>query len=355
MKAIILCGGKAVRLKPLTTTTPKPLLPVANKPIIYYILEKVAEVGITDIGIIVSNENKAILSEAIGHGSRWGVKCTYIVQPNPLGLAHTVIVARDFLEDSSFLMFLGDNLIQGSIKVFVQKFDRDVPAASILLKSVPDPRLFGVAELGEQREIVKLVEKPKEPKSNLAIIGIYLLSSKIHQAIDQIKPSWRGELEITDAIQELLDMGERVNYHILEGWWLDTGKKEDFLKANRIIMDEYLKNDIKGKVDQRSSVTGMVSIGMNSEIENSNIYGPVIIGEECQIKNSVIGTHTSIGSKCIIHKSEIKNSVLLPGCHIINIQGITDSLLGKDSKIRKQITSTHAKKLFIGDDANIEI
>ena len=355
MKAIVLCGGKAVRLKPLTTTTPKPLLPVANKPIIYYILEQIAEAGITDIGIIVSSTNKSTLAEAIGNGSRWGVKTTYIVQPKPLGLAHTVIVARNFLGDSPFLMFLGDNLIQGNITDFVQKFKLEKPAASILLKSVPDPRLFGVAELGEHGEIVRLVEKPKEPKSNLVITGIYLLYPKIHDAIAQIKPSWRGELEITDAIQKLLDMGERVNHHILNGWWLDTGKKEDLLKANSIILDSYLEHDIRGNVDAGSSITGKVSIGANSIIENSTLQGPVVIADDCQIKESTIGPHTSISAKCVICKSDIRNSVLLEGCHVIDIIGITDSLLGKDSTIHKESTATRTKKLFVGDDANIEL
>jgi len=355
MKALILAGGKGTRLRPLTNTTAKHLLPVANKPILFYVLEQTREADITDIGIIISPEHGSRIQEALSDGSRWGVNITYILQSEPLGLAHAVSTAQDFLGDSSFLLFLGDNLIQGGVKDLVSQFHAHAPDALVLLKEVTDPRAFGVAELDTSGRVVQVVEKPKEPKSNLALVGAYLFTSEIHQAIAQLKPSWRGEYEITDAIQMLLEMGKEVRSHILQGWWRDTGNKDDLLEANRILLDDCLKQSIKGEVDSQSHIGGRVEIKEGTRIENSLIRGPVSIAENCRVKNSFIGPFTSISAETVIEESSIEYSVILENSHIFKIQHLADSIIGRNTEVVKQEQSFGTIRLFIGDDTRVEL
>ena len=355
MKALILAGGKGTRLKPLTDTMAKQLLPVANKPILFYVLDQVTEAGITDIGIIISPETGEQIKEAVSDGSRWQAQITYIPQSEPLGLAHAVKTAQDFLGDSAFLMFLGDNLIEGGVKGFTAEFNNCSSDALILLKEVPDPRLFGVAELDEKGEVVRLVEKPKQPETNLAMVGMYVFSPVIHKAIAQIKPSWRGELEITDAIQRLLDMGKKVQSHILEGWWLDTGKKDDLLEANRVVLGDSLAQDVKGKVDSRSQITGRVEVRQGAVIESSEIRGPVSIAEGCRIKDSVVGPYTSIGRGTIVEASSVEQSVILDNCYVHGINRLSESLIGRGAELIKSDGKLETIKLFIGNDAKVEL
>jgi len=355
MKALILAGGKGTRLKPITHTIPKQLLPVANKPILFYVLDQVKESGITDIGIIISPETGNFVREAVGDGTRWESRITYILQAEPQGLAHAVKTAHSFLGDSTFLMFLGDNLIEGGVKSFVQEFKSHSPDALVLLKEIPDPRLFGVAELNAQGEVVHLVEKPKEPKTNLALVGIYLFTPEIHRAIAQIKPSWRGELEITDAIQKLLDMGKKVRSHILTGWWLDTGKKDDLLEANRVVLDSLLKRAVKGEIDSKSKIVGRVEIKDGAKIENSTVRGPVSIAEGCHIKNSFIGPFTSIGAGTIVEDSSVGHSVILENSRIYSIERLEDSLIGTRVELRKADERFNSVKLFVGCDSSLEL
>jgi glucose-1-phosphate thymidylyltransferase len=355
VKALILAGGRGTRLKPLTNTTAKHLLPVANRPILFYALDQAREAGITDIGIVISPETGPGIKEALLDGSRWGIKLTYILQTEPLGLAHAVKTAQHFLGDSPFLMLLGDNLIQGGISDFIGQFHVFNPEALILLKEVPDPRAFGVCELDVSGKVVCLIEKPTQPKSNLALVGAYLFTPEIHKAIAQIKPSWRGEYEITDAIQKLLETGREVRSHVLQGWWLDTGRKDDLLQANRLVLDDLLKRDIKGKVDQQSHIVGRVEIGKGSHIENSLVKGPISIAEDCQIRNSSIGPFTSIGVRTIIEDSSIEDSVILDNCHILKIKRMADSIIGRNTKITKQKPRSMPVRLFVGDDSRVEL
>ncbi len=355
MKALILAGGRGTRLRPVTHTMAKHMLPVANKPILFYVLDQIKEAGITDIGIIVSPVVGFSITEVLGDGSGWGVKITYITQSEPKGLAHAVKTAQDFLGDSSFLLFLGDNLIQGGVMDFVGQFCDSAPDALVLLKEVSDPRAFGVAELDASGRIVRLTEKPAEPKSNLVLVGAYLFTPEIHEAIARIVPSPRGELEITDAIQKLSDMGKAVGSHILQGWWLDTGNKEDLLKANSVVLDELLRRDIKGDVDSRSHLTGEVEIRKGARVENSRIRGPVSIAEDCIIRNSFIEPFTSIGAGTLIEDSSVGRSVIMGNCRVLKVRHLADSVVGRRADVVGQEQELKALRLFVGDDAWVEL
>ncbi len=355
MKAIILSGGKGTRLKPMTHTVAKQLLPVANKPILFYVLDQIVESGIREIGIIISPETGGEIRKAVAGGSGWDADISYIVQEKPAGLAHAVKTARDFLGDSRFLMFLGDNLIQDGVKKFVAEFESKSPTALVLLKEVSDPRLFGVAELDGAGKILQLVEKPTEPKSNLALVGVYLFKPDIHRAIDRIKPSRRGELEITDAIQELLNMGHRVESHVLSGWWLDTGKKDDMLEANRTVLDDLVRSNVKIKVGVGSKVEGRVAVGEGTVIEGSTVRGPVSIAENCKIINSFIGPYTSIAPGAVIENSSLRHSIILENCRISDIENLTDSMIGRNTTVRSRKTISSPVSLLVGDDAALEL
>ena len=355
MKALILAGGKGTRLKPLTNTVAKQLLPVANKPILYYVLNQITEAEIKDIGIIISPETGSQIKEAVGDGSNWNARITYILQDKPRGLAHAVSTAKTFLGESSFLMFLGDNLLEGGIKSFVQAFVKSSVDALILLKEVDNPSLFGVAELDKQGQVIRLVEKPEKPKTNLALVGVYLFTSEVHNAIKRIKPSRRNELEITDAIQKLIDRGQKVNSHILQGWWLDTGKKDDLLEANRVVLDDLIKRDIKGTIDKASKVSGRVELAHGAMVENSTIRGPVSIAGGCKIINSFVGPCTSIGENTIVEDSSIEHSVILEDCRISGIERMADSVIGKGAEVIKGRRTFNAVRFFIGDDAKVEL
>lgn len=355
MKAIILSGGKGTRLKPMTHTVAKQLLPVANKPILFYVIDQIIESGIEDIGIIISPETGDEIKKQVGDGSRWHAKISYILQSEPAGLAHAVKTARTFLGNSSFLMFLGDNLIQDGIKKFIGEFNSKGPDALVLLKKVDDPRLFGVAELDEHGKITRLVEKPKEPKSNLALVGAYLFKPEIHTAIDRIKPSWRGELEITDAIQEMLNMGQVVESHVLNGWWLDTGKKDDMLEANRVVLDDLLKRDVNIEINDNSRIEGRVAIGEGTVIENSTVRGPTSISENCRIINAFIGPYTSIAAGTSIENSSIHHSIILGNCKINDMENLIDSIIGRNTSVVHRKSISRSVKLFVGDDAFLEL
>jgi len=355
VKALILAAGKGTRLRPLTNTVPKHLLPVGNKPILFHVLDYIKEAGIKDIGIVVSPDSGPYIEEAIGTNSEWGGKITFIVQPKPLGLAHAVKVAQGFLGDSPFLMFLGDNLIQEGVKDFLGEFHASNSDASILLKEVPDPRAFGVAELDSSGRVVHLVEKPKKPRSNLAIIGVYLFTAEIHKAIAQTKPSWRRELEITDAIQKLLEMGKEIRSHLLRGWWLDIGSNDGLIEANRVVLDAFSKRDIKGEVDSQSRIVGRVQIGEGTKLESGLVQGPAFIAANCRIKNSLIKPFTNIGSGTVVEDSSLEHSVILENCQILKIKHLADSVIGRNTVLAGQGKSPETIRLFIGDDCKVEL
>lgn len=355
MKALILSGGKGTRLRPLTYTTAKQLVPIANTPILGYVLRHIKDAGIKDIGIIISPETGNEVKQYVKDGKEWGVNVTYILQTEPAGLAHAVKTAKNFLKRDNFIMYLGDNLLSHGVKDTVREFKRQPIDAAIFLKEVDNPKQFGVAKLDRKGNIVKLIEKPETPPSNLALVGVYIFTARIHDAIARIKPSFRGELEITDAIQELINMGCKVKSEILSGWWLDTGKKDDILQANTVVLDEYIKRQIKGRVDGKSQINGRVTIEKGASVANSIIRGPVIIGKGSKIKDSFIGPFTSIGDDVSVINSSIEHSVVLNNAFLSGVERLEDSLVGKNTRVIKNSIRHKALRLMVGDDSTIEV
>lgn len=353
MKSIILCAGKGTRLRPLTHTSAKHLIPIANKPVLFYAIEAIGDCGVKEIGIIIGETGDDIKSE-LKEGSKWGVNISYIEQKEALGLAHAVSVARDFLGEEKFLMYLGDNLLKNGVESYADKFIQGNYNAFVLLTEVDNPRQFGVAELKEGR-VVRVVEKPKEPVSNLALIGVYFFDKNVHQAVKSINPSARGELEITDAIQWMIDKGYKVGAEVIGGWWKDTGKPDDILEANRLILED-IDRDVSGAkvVDETSQISGRVKIGKGSEIINSKIVGPVIIGNKVKVVDSYIGPFTSLSDEVEIKKTEIEYSVVLENTEIENIKGrMQRCLIGKGVKIYHSKDLPRVYEFIIGDHSKV--
>ncbi|GAI16998.1 unnamed protein product, partial [marine sediment metagenome] len=344
-------GGEGTRLRPITHTAAKQLIPVANKPILFYGIEAVREAGIKDVGIVVGDTHEEIKT-AVGKGEKWGIKVSYIRQEAPLGLAHAVKIAQGYLKDEPFVMYLGDNIIRQGIKSLADEFRERRPNSQILLAHVGNPQQFGVAELKGDR-VVRLEEKPKNPKSDLALVGVYMFDHHIFEAVNSIRPSWRNELEITDAIQYLIDGNYEVHSHIINGWWKDTGKKEDLLEANRIMLDD-IERKIGGKVDKDSKIHGKVQIDEGAEIVQSTIRGPAIIGEGTRIVHSYVGPFTSIYYNTLIEDSEIEHSIVMEECKITGLRSrIEDSLIGKNVVISRSTSKPQAYRFMVGDSSEV--
>jgi glucose-1-phosphate thymidylyltransferase len=367
MKGLILSGGAGTRLRPITHTSAKQLVPVANKPILFYGLEHMVDAGIRDFGIVVGDTSEEIVA-AVGNGERWGVDITYILQGEPLGLAHCVLISRDFLGDDDFVVYLGDNMIQHGVEGFVSRFeaerrlsneptldgDHRLPDAQILLHEVPDPHRFGVAEVDGSGHVRRLIEKPIQPPSNLALVGVYLFTPVIHEAVRAIAPSARGELEITDAIQWLIDHDHRVLHEVLDGWWIDTGKKDSLLESNRRVL-ETLEQRIDGKVDDDSDIDGRVVIESGAEIIGSRVRGPAVIGERTRIVNSYIGPYTAIDADCEILDSEVEQSVVLAHGRVVGVNRLSDSLMGRYVEVSRSGDRPKATRLMVGDHCSIDL
>ena len=353
MKGLILSGGKGTRLRPLTYTSAKQLVPVANKPVLFYGIEAIAAAGITEIGIVVG-DTQAEIRAAVGDGSRWGVHVTYIEQDAPRGLAHAVKISETYLGTSPFVMYLGDNLLNKGITHFVQEFSRERPAAQILLTRVPDPQMFGVAQL-QDGKVIRLVEKPKEPIGDLALVGVYMFGSEIFESVRRIKPSLRNELEITDAIQDLIDRGLTVRPHIVDGWWKDTGKLEDMLEANRLVLDT-IERRIDGTLDAASRVEGKVVIEAGAVLEQTIVRGPAIIGRNARLVRAYIGPFTAIGDGVEVRDSEVEHSIILEGASIRDLANrVSDSLIGRNVRIYREPIKPSAYGFMLGDNSEVGI
>jgi glucose-1-phosphate thymidylyltransferase len=353
LKGLILSGGRGTRLRPITHTSAKQLVPVANRPVLFYGIDAMAQAGIEEVGIIIAPETGEEIRAAAGDGSRFGVRLTYIVQDQPAGLAHAVLTAEPFLGDEPFVMYLGDNLLQGGIGDLVARFRRSAPDALILLTPVPDPQHYGVAELRDGR-VIRLAEKPPQPRTDLALVGVYMFTAIIHEAARAIRPSARGELEITDAIQHLVDRGRRVEPHVVRGWWKDTGRLEDMLEANRLILDT-----IDGRLDGElvdSRCDGRVVVEAGARLERCTVRGPAIIGAGARLVDCYVGPYTAIGENCVIERAEVEHSILLDGCSVSDLDGrMESSLLGRNVTIRRGDGQPRAFRFMVGDNSEIGI
>jgi glucose-1-phosphate thymidylyltransferase len=352
MKALVLAGGSGSRLRPITHTYAKQLLPVANKPVLFYGLEAIRDAGITDVGIVVGDTAPAI-EDAVGDGSAFGLTATYLRQDAPRGLAHAVIVARDFLAADDFVMYLGDNFIVGGITGLVEEFRSSRPDAQIMLTSVPDPRQFGVAELDTAGEVVGLEEKPQHPKSDLALVGVYIFTPAVHEAVSRLAPSWRGELEITEAIQWLIDQGRKVRSTTITGYWKDTGNVADMLEVNRMVL-ETIDPQVRGTVEA-SELIGRVVVEDGAQVSGSRIVGPAIIGTGTRVSGSYVGPFTSVAQDCAITDSEIEYSIVLRGALIQGVRRIEASLIGHDVEVTPSPNVPRAHRLILGDHSKVQI
>jgi glucose-1-phosphate thymidylyltransferase len=352
LKGIILHGGSGTRLRPLTYSGPKQLIPIANKPVSQYVLEDLVSCGIREVAIILGETFPELVREHYGDGSRFGVKISYIQQDQPRGIAHAIGLCRDFVGKDDFVVYLGDNMLQYGINEHASRFHEDGYEAMVLLKEVDDPSRFGVAQLDGGGRIVKLVAKPKEPQSRYAVIGVYFLRPSVFESIRALKPSWRGELEVTDAIQGLIDRGLNVGHSIVNGWWFDTGKKDDILNVNALVLDERAKADMKGEA-VNSRVDGRVQISKGTKITNSTIRGPVAIAEDCLIENSIIGPHTSIGKSSSIKDSHVEYCVVLEGSLVEGVERLEESLIGRNSKVVQDVRNRRMLKLHLGDFSEV--
>jgi glucose-1-phosphate thymidylyltransferase len=353
VKALVLAGGSGSRLRPLTHTSAKQLIPVANKPVMFYGLEQLRDAGITDIGMIVGQTADEVMA-AVGDGSELGIRVTYIRQEAPLGLAHCVLIAQDFLGDEEFCMFLGDNFLVGGITRFVEGFDSSKMDAQILLTKVAEPQFFGVAVLDDDGNIVELLEKPENPPTDLAVVGVYLFGPAIHEAVRSIRPSARGELEITEAIEWLIRSGRTVRSHMVDGYWKDTGKLEDMLECNRRVL-EMIDGRLDGRVDDDSTVTGRVVLEAGASIERSTVRGPVVIGKDTRIVNSYVGPFTSIYYGCTIENTEVEHSIILENSSIRGVDRVQDSLIGKNVEVSRVEEPPKAHRLMLGDHSQVRL
>jgi glucose-1-phosphate thymidylyltransferase len=353
LKGLILSGGKGTRLRPITYTSAKQLVPVANKPVLFYGLEAMADAGIREVGIIIAPETGGEIRDAVGDGSRFGLSIEYIEQEAPLGLAHAVLTAEPFLGRNPFVMYLGDNLLRDGIGELVDTFRREEPDALILLTPVPDPEHYGVAELSDGR-VTRLVEKPSEPRTDLALVGVYMFTPAVFDAARSIEPSGRGELEITDAIQTLVDGGLRVDPHIVHGWWKDTGQVEDMLEANRLILDD-LEERVEGELVE-TRVEGRVVIEQGARLERSTVRGPAIVGRGSQVSDAYIGPYTAVGDDVRIEGAELEHSIVLSGSRIGQLEyRIEASLIGRNVRIGRGPALPKAYRFVVGDNADVQI